>query len=973
MTMDITTILLLGCFALDPQTNPAPAPANPKSAQDAPVIDRKPAQGAPVVDRKPRPVPQDAAGWKREIARARLAVEVDGRADLAVEQLSDLIDRLVDTPGFEGRDDVVLELLEVGLMAGEKLGNPRVAEELLTPTRAQPAHEEAKAWEAILQPLGANPRFVALQQRSKRTPEAAPGDAGRIEALVRQALRDGTMPMQNLGSAAAPTLEAIVREEPDVLPSPQNDALHALMQCAPERAAAVSLELLRGPGTGFLFAKRVLRALGAARTPVLRGDSNAWRFEERNSWKERAPVLIEPVWRDLVTALLVEPIVGLEALEHAQYLVDFDALDEPSRRALSELARSGEAGAAGSVARILEAGALRESVRPLLEALLQAPSNELRIVAASELAREPRNAALLARVEDPEPLVRAAIARSLEAGRLEKVLYQPPSFSFQDSGQTRQFLAGDRPLLDRLLGDRDAGVRAAALKSATAAQIRLEPERAALLLADPDAVVRRAVVPLLTSGASAVAPLLERALGDADGKVREAAITELYARFGIRIQRQSGSLTSEPPAEDPTPALLPLALRQLIPGADEASADNRRWSLVRVLVADPEDSRALVRAFLAAPVVPSISARALTQSLSRYSPETPGAWRHLDADLVRALLSRVDKEAYELEQVARSLSESERPPAVRAGIAAFVRDPSVTRSFRIALLPALREEPELGRVIAQVLTDPAFAAEAASRDLLQAIQDLPKRDVPTDAIRAALPAVFAARVPDDVVVHLVYGLTQLGQGPAEHSQAILARFASATSGEAVNVVSWAVSREADQGRWASVHAALGSPRSRPSAIQALARGRPPEGLAWLGALLHDPAESRKDGARIAEAIAGYLSEEAAEILLRGAELAPSADVRKACLEGVAEIRAFLDQKAGWRQRASGAKQRDAAVAELAAMLDAKDPVQRAEAARGLATLDGVEHLPRLVRMLQDPDAGVRKAVQESLERLNRPR
>ncbi|MCY2960250.1 MAG: hypothetical protein NTY35_08790 [Planctomycetota bacterium] len=963
MTMDITTILVLAILSLAPQTTTGkPKDAAPSKTEGDDFF----------VGRKGTLAPQDAAGWKRQIARARLALEVDGRADLAVAQLSELIERLVDAPGFEGRDDVVLELLEVGLMAGEKLGDPRVADELLTPTHARPDHAKAKAWEALLQPLVTNPRFVVFQQRMKRQSGAAPGDATRIEQLVRQAVRDGSQNLaKTLGAAAGPALEALVREEPDLLPNPQNDALYMLMQCAPQRAAALSLELLRGPGTGFLFAKRVLRALGGAQTPALRGDSTAWRFEERNTWKERPPVLIEPVWRDLVAALLAEPIVGQEALEHAQYLVDFDALDEPSRRALADLARSGEAGAAGGVARILDAGGLRESVRPLLEALLQAPSNELRIVAASELAREARNAALLARVEDPEPLVRAAIARSLEVGKLEKVLYNSPSFTFNDSGQTRQFLAGDRPLLDRLLGDGDAGVRAAALKSATSAQIRLEPERAARLLADPDAVVRRAVVSLLPASPAAVAPLLERALADANGKVRETAVTELYARFGI--QNRGGSLTSEPPAVDPTPALLPLALQQLIPGPEDAGKENRRWNLVRVLVADPDDARAFVRAFLAAPVVPSISARDLTQSLSGNGANVPGSWRHLDADLVRALLLRADKEAFELEQVARSLSESERPPAVRAGIAVVVRDPSVERRFRVALLPALREEPDLGRWIAQVLTEPAFGAEASGRDLLQPIQDLPKREVPTDAIRAALPAVFAARVPDDVVLCLVSGLVQAGQGPAEHSQKILERFASANGGEAVNVVNWAVSREADQGRWASVRAALSSPRSRQSAIQALGRGRPAEGLAWLGALLHDPAESRKDGARIAEAIAGYLSEEAAEILLRGAELAPSADVRKACLEGVAEIRAFLDQKAGWQQRASGAKQRDAAVVELAAMLDAKDPVQRAEAARGLATLDGVEHLPRLVRMLQDPDGNVRKAVQESLERLNRPK
>ncbi len=189
----------------------------------------------------------------------------------------------------------------------------------------------------------------------------------------------------------------------------------------------------------------------------------------------------------------------------------------------------------------------------------------------------------------------------------------------------------------------------------------------------------------------------------------------------------------------------------------------------------------------------------------------------------------------------------------------------------------------------------------------------------------------------------------------------------------MHVLQWAVKIEAEQGRWETVRAALADERTTGVAIATIGRLRPPQGLAWLGTYLDDPALAGKWGASAAAAIAGYLSEDAAEILLRGAELAPTQDVRKACLEGVAEIRAFLDQKASWQQRSTGAKQRDAAVAELAVMLESKDAAQRAEAARGLATLQGVEHLPRLVRMLQDPDAKVRAAVQESLGRLNAPR
>ena len=48
----------------------------------------------------------------------------------------------------------------------------------------------------------------------------------------------------------------------------------------------------------------------------------------------------------------------------------------------------------------------------------------------------------------------------------------------------------------------------------------------------------------------------------------------------------------------------------------------------------------------------------------------------------------------------------------------------------------------------------------------------------------------------------------------------------------------------------------------------------------------------------------------------------------------------------------------------------KDPIIRAEAARGLGTLGAVEYIPRLIEMLRDADPGVKEAVRKALDRLN---
>jgi HEAT repeat protein len=122
----------------------------------------------------------------------------------------------------------------------------------------------------------------------------------------------------------------------------------------------------------------------------------------------------------------------------------------------------------------------------------------------------------------------------------------------------------------------------------------------------------------------------------------------------------------------------------------------------------------------------------------------------------------------------------------------------------------------------------------------------------------------------------------------------------------------------------------------------------------------------------AKALAAYLDDRAAEILLKGLGGTTSEKVRGACFEALDTIRRYQDEKERWAQRKSSQAARDVAIAELVPMLADPDANIRAQAARSMGALGAVEHLPALVRLLKDPVPEVRVAAQEAIDVLTRP-
>lgn len=956
--MEPTTILMTLALAFGPQTPAKPVPIGGD--------DFFTGLGQTVVKK-------DAAAWRRDIARAQLLFEVDGKVQAARDDVMKTWEALTRSESFEGRVDVALDTLQLASQILARIGDWTAAETMLARTGQGVLGKELAA-------VANDRRFVAAREfpeRARRAFQRAgpSSDANQIDSAVIEALRAGNSSvLAELGAAAAPTYERLVRQSPEEYKPIEADPLVHLVRHAPERASILSRELLSRPELEFLVAKRVIRAMENVdpsptvnpKPTIFSPRSDVWRFTQDNGQNE-PPALGDTTWREVVTLLLRIPVAARDALAFVRQLAEFDALDAPLRAALVDVARSDDQALVRALASVLDGIGQRSTVDPLLVELLEVPAADVRAAAAKALSRLHRSEPLLGKVADPDPRVRSWVAAGLQPATIKEVQYfninrqtYPPAKSIE-----REFDVRDRGLVDRLLADADPGVRTAALAVASKAGIRLTPELAGRLMRDPDAEVRRSAVGLLPTNANEAAPLLERAHTDSDSRVRMAVQQEIAEHYGFGFRR----------AERPGATLRALAVAHLVPGAPDPQNNFEpfRRNLLTQLLEDADDTRALVKAFLASPPLPRLSTQELWNNLRSREKGEPGSLRFLDAESVRALLVRAHSEKRSVEVVGAGLDRTERPPAVTAGIAAFVADPAMSRRWRLGLWNYVAQDPQAEQLLVTALTNPPFDPKAVEPDELAVIDNLKNPGEPKTVLSGVLTKLLDARVPDAVLARLAARAIEQGDPPLAISKELYGRLAKSKEEVSFFVLSWAVQREAERGRWEPARIALDDPELLSAALIALGRRRPPEGLAWLGAHLHDPTWSRKSGTGAAAAIAGYLSEEAAEILLRGAELAPTPEVRKACLDGVAEIRAFLDQKASWQQRTTGAQQRDAAVAELAAMLDSKDPAQRAEAARGLATLQGVEHLPRLVRMLQDPDAKVRAAVQESLGRLNAPR
>jgi len=872
------------------------------------------------------------------VERIRVDSIVTGRLAEALAQLDELQREadaaLAAKPDAEGRRQAVLV---VKVARAEVLG----------------LVGERDAALALLAEAEAATQYAELQARVARAREslarALDQDLASIEQSVRQALESGNLSfLRVLGDVAVPAMVEWIRANPDEFYEDlAKEPLYALVQIADLPASQLALELL-GRG-GLLWKKRLIRVMRKAAV-----------FSDDDNWDPSVgfpPQIKNPTWLRVVELLVEDVDVGREAtplladvVEHggltprlqARLVADLLGSDPERRRATSELF-SGAQGRLGS------------DSRAVLEGALESDDASVRKLAASLLVAFEDSPALRARAQDPSPDLRVAALR-LFLPRLRTVPRIGPSGAFHGWGSIEyqpELTASDRELVVRSLDDEDPRVRAKAVGLGRQHAIPVEAARLVTLARDPDRSVRIAAFDWL-------------------GELPAESSTPVLATLAASDDPQILELVDQKVDWGGPPALvLPIFVaRYRNPAApwdeDALRAAIARMSfdweadLNRILAWAIEwDDDALLRTvWEAEPVqIEWISREILAPYLERLWEADPTAIYH---------------ETYRIFRTGNRAQEFD--VATGRALLEVAQDTRLPGGLRLAAASAWSRQG--GDAFVDVVTGSLRETTWTQEELDDYVEPLCKQQLSRapdhDLDRIVLALVRDAAVPDQVAATLAayYGFHDplapdiahaiLGRWRAEPRRGtdalrrVLSHMAGSTELADPEVLRWALTRNELAG----------------DAIGAMGATRDPRFLPDLARVLETSSIGDGRWETAVGALTGYLSDEAAEVLLQGAGWADSKSARDQCLAAVESIRAYQDARERWASRRVKQKTREDAIAELQALLGAGEPAQRVQAVRALATLEALEALPGLIGLLADPDAGVRSAAKEALDHLN---
>jgi hypothetical protein len=936
--------------------------------------------------------PQDRKAWeaqhagghaeryRQELANIQLSIDVSRDFDEALKKLDDLHVRAAWALDYDGRMNMLVEIAAARAALLAKLGK---SEDALRATNALLLDESAKQAAAGYELIPADGKVIEAEiearkskslviLRDKLTSSAAGAENGTgadaIATAVTTAVRKKeSRVVLDIGPRAVPALEKLALDPTDVLSNDvQEDPLYLLLELARMRGAELIVhDFDKG---GFLWRKRILRAMNHLN--VLESPA-AW---EKPPNQSTPPKLLEPVWLSILGHLLEDPLIGREAMELVQSAARRDALTNELQTALERALKSDDIDLRKQVVQVLAAAAGRESIKPVLESALDSHDPIVRRFAAERLLDYPSSDALLAQVDSQDAEVRMQVARSMRArtGSLPKYLDWTNSVT-GDHEVHPAIGATQRVTLIRSCSDTDASVRLEAAESSIALVLSLDASIYAALAGDADVRVRLVIAAWRSSSVpvNSWLPAYLVLAGDTEPTVlerfdqsfawqcdrKDLKDDDLLELLKKRRENRTSSMREDY-------GVYGRALRT--PAGVRAILS---WAL------DEKDDKLLEQAAAWLPQAVDIGAGGAVN---------PEVWQPGVID--DRTLERVYRRVYDLSpKTFVSLSNKLLHPNTVAqehvgAMLPIVADANAERRLRVfaartaayaggdAVLTALRE----------FLSDPCWSTGEPTNDergLLQGIgSNLPLENKSTLSSELAASHAFS----DPVALSVLSGLRE-GELPSRAASPILDRwfdsggtprgFEEARS-YVLRIALDAIPAEPDEQRPKYVKYLIGATSDihlADGAIGKMQGLRWPELLDPLGQLL---LKGSLEPVRVASAITGYMNDRAAKYLLDEAGSTANEDIRKACFAGLESIRKYQDETARWNLRKNGQRARDEAVQQLLPMLDDSDATIRAQAARSLATLDAVEYLPRLVKMLKDPAPEVREAAKKALETLN---
>lgn len=871
-------------------------------------------------------VKDEGAELLRRLSTAQVRMEVDGELAAVEDELTGVEERLR-ALGTKAPAAALRKLLELQVMLYLK--------------RQRPAEASA-----LLERAGADPALEALRAQVRAAAGQGDGTPDTLRSIVADCIERGDWNrLQMFGPAVAEHVGALALKETNDLP--QKELLGVLLGLDERYGVRFLVEHFDAGGP--LWKRRILKAVQ---------DRNC--ITNDGTWTSSEPyVLLEPELLALFTRLIAVPETAVGTMKSLALVEERDAY---SPELVAAIARGVGAYGTDFVAAtmgLFERVAVAASAKPILEAVLATKDEYWRRLAAEKLLNFERSEALLARADDPDPRMRALVTRA----------FRYRDWSLVERGQHTRGrwnpVVGQRdlPSLKALLSDPDELVRAAAVEALGGLEAPLIPADYDRLIRDPSAKVRKALVHCSRLPEGTRPTLLARLASDQVPEVASEVrrVLSEAAGIGLNISPQSSAL-----ARDPTPYLP--ALEVLWLNTKSPLHSTTRDGCRSALLESSEGLRALV----------AWSLGANDNETLRYllDASSPNAFLALSDELLARLLASFPRgsgdDAYNLwSAVGRAepprsaafrllFSDLTAPRNARLTAAMLAIDGS--EKSRESLLTLLRQE--------EWKREPLGEREA--EDLAAAGVRLASLD---DGI-ACLAVLRDASIPDELAQALLgaYPLDVAKSG--ELTREVLTRWFKPgvpTSRPVLRALRHLGSRP-DLGPSSVLEEALVHPVYSYQAIRSMAALRNPAYLPKIARGLEAewaPAgDERTDIQREAAiALASFNDPAAVEYMLLGLR-SSDFDVRERCKAGLERLEEYEKHARVWKDRNLAAPTKEGALADLVTMLADKDPLLRAQAALGLATLGATETLPQLIRMLKDPDANVRAAAQKALDRLN---
>ncbi len=842
-----------------------------------------------------------------ELARIELSIDVDRRLDEARARRGERWVRAARKREYDGRFEVLERIaLSRAQLAKLRAGDEAALAELfsLLPDEriktALGARFELEPADAGLVELEqkslASPALLAARARlqgggSKGAPSKGADTDDGLEESIRAALGSAsTRLITDLGSRAAPALERIALESPQQLNvQPDFDPVRLLYKVDPRRALRFFREHFDAGGGVWHW--RMAQALV---TRDLLSVDSSWmeREADKANAKPNASTLDDLM--PLVERLAADESARGVTLSLVASAAKFNGLTPTLQETLARYIQSADVPLRDGVFSALQNAIDRSTVRPVIEAGLKCADASMRRRCAAELAARGPTPALDALASDADAEVRAQVAWSYA----RKAAH-----------------ARDYAIVESLARDPDSKVRLAAVDAVACAPQPLAKEVYVRLAQDPDLQV----VCRLASGLDVKAPaqveILE-ALAKNDATI---------ASYDIRLKalRESSDDTVD---EWVAPFIRGFAQRITVGRSRDAwSNDDFHSALYRAM--RTEDGMRAISAAVAARNEPELW-KAWFESLPFVvrDERVPAGMhaldpRHLETAL-RHWLGDTNVGNSSLMRRIRTSVSTELKGGANAGPRAVEQLPAwralaldskrtVLQRAVAASIAVANSDAELESTLQALLSDPHWSLETNSADS-DAWQWLP-RELPALFLPERREA-FLVRLFEDPGVN-VNALAQIANGlpaaawTAPIALAFLERWAARPEVLRTNLSRpiYALPASSNPRVVAVIEKAVHESRAAPTAVEYMGRNRQPEFVPILAACLDPTWLKQRDEVQkaAAAALTSYMTEEAAEHLLRGVTLAAGPEGRDACLAGVEQIRKYLEEKKRWAARSSG--------------------------------------------------------------------